>query len=179
MTPRLSAAYRAGPEPPPRAGCRAAGPAADRIAVLDDADRELLSAIAPPFVAAADVDRYGAVAPRRPGLDLVTEWRIRRWPGHGEGTWVQVFRDGVEQDDGAVGDDVRRDLVISADYRDLARFLVGFGPITNCGGHVRIERGGVTELSCLNGLVLDGTALRHIALSEDARRLLAIGIATI
>jgi hypothetical protein len=178
-SPALSAVYRAGPDPPAGSGVRAAGPVPDRIAVQDDAGRELLSAIAPPFVAPDALDRYGTVAKRRPGLDLVTEWRVRRWPGHGEATWVQVFRDGVEQDDAAVGDDVPRDLVIAADYRDVARFLVGAGTITNCGGHIRVAGGGVTELSCLNGLVLDETALRHVALSADARRLLAIGIATI
>jgi hypothetical protein len=176
----VAARYRARGPAPPASGCRLPGGAGDHIAVFDDLGRELVTAVAPPFVSPAAYERYGGVAERRPGLDLLVEWRIRRWPEHGDARWMQVFRDGVERDGFEGGDppgDGPPDVIISCDYRDLARFLLGTSLITNADGPVRIEKGGVTELSCLGGLVLDDRALRHVALPADIRHLVAEGVA--
>jgi hypothetical protein len=175
----IDAVYRCAEGEVPAAGCRLPAGAEDRIAVYDDLGRELVSTLAPPFVSTASLKRYGEVAKRRPGLDLRAEWVVRRWPGHGQVRWAQVFRAGIEQDDpraGAPGPGAGADIVIDCDYRDFARFLVGAGPITNAGAPIRIEKGGVTELSCLAGLVLDETSLRHVALPAGIRDLLAVGL---
>jgi hypothetical protein len=176
----IGAVYRSAEGELPAAGCRLPAGAEDRIAVYDDLGHELVSAIAPPFVSAASVERYAAVATPRPGLDLRADWVVRRWPEHDQVRWSQVFRDGIERDeptgDAPAGD---TDIVIACDYRDFARFLIGAGPITNAGAPIRIEKGGVTELSCLSGLVLDDTALRHVALPAGVRGLLATGLANL
>jgi hypothetical protein len=174
----LAARYRTGPAELPTAGCRLPAGAEDHIAVFDDLGRELVSAIAPPFVSAGVLKRYDSVANRRPGLDLTVHWSLRRWPGErGSGAWAQIFRDGVEQDGEVVPDDRPADIAIACDYRDFARFLVGAGTITQARGQVRVEKGGVTEMSCLNGLVLDETALRIVGVPAELRHLLAEGIA--
>jgi hypothetical protein len=143
----------------------------DRVSVLDDLGHELLVTLAPPFVSAASYERYESVAKRVPGLDLVVEWAVRRWPVHGTGRWRQQFVDGVERPE--ADPEAEPDVVLACDWRDLARFLVGGAFIINAQGHVRVEKGGVAEFSCVGGLLWDDTALRRIALPDDVRGLLA------
>jgi hypothetical protein len=147
------------------------------VSVRDDLGRELLVAMAPPFVSAASLERYETVAERVPGVDLVVEWAVRRWPVHGEGRWIHQFRDGVEQAAAAPGADP--DVVIACDWRDLARFLLGAAFITNAEGPVRIEKGGVAEFSCVGGLLWTDTALHRVALPPDVRGVLAEAVLTL
>jgi hypothetical protein len=177
----LAAIYRESGSSPPRAGCRVADRDEDRIVVFDELGRELVSAVAPPFVSPRVYDRYATVAKRLPDLDLRVEWQIRRWPKHGSVSWAQAFRDGREEDarepTGAEETPAGPDLVIACDYRDFARFLLGAGPITNSRAPIRIVKGGVAEVSCLGGLILDEASLRHVAMPADVRRLVAEGVA--
>jgi hypothetical protein len=172
----LEAVYRPGGRPVPPAGSAAPSGGADRLTVLDALGNELLSAVAPPFVSTTCHQRYAGVVTRLPGVHLDVEWSVRRWPVHGTARWRQVFRDGVEQAGGAPHRDTGAavDLAISCDYRDLGRFLLGAGPITNASAPVRVEKGGFAELSCLVGLILgDDASLRAVALPATVRGLLA------
>ncbi|MCP4306367.1 MAG: hypothetical protein GY788_16185 [bacterium] len=132
----------------------------DILTVQTSAGDHLFSRPSPPFVhhavMAESETRRGPMS-----LDLVAEWIVSSWPGRGQATWRQVFRDGTEVGSTSV-DDLRRpaDIKLEVTYGDFVGFLYGLTAFEEASDGVNVLSGGIGVMSCLSGLVFRDTALR-------------------
>lgn len=124
----------------------------------------------PPFFSASMYRSYLSGAIPIPGLTFAVRWNVISWPGRGETTWNQAFRDGIELPNG-LGIPVAAE--IEAPYPSVVSFLYGLKPLHELLPPALVRTGSLGALSSLHYLVNSLDSLRGPTPSNSLMRRLA------